>query len=55
MQKIGDKLERAATVNDLASYLGVDASLVLDQFKKSASEKRVAPALRAEPPAGSHE
>ncbi len=51
VQKIGDKLERAATVNDLASYLGVDASLVLDQFKKSAAERK-APALRAEPASG---
>jgi DNA primase len=40
VQKVGDKLERAATVNDLASYLGVDPGLVLDQFKKSAADKR---------------
>src|SRR6476646_9040153 len=40
VQKISDKLEQAATVNDLASYLGVDASLVLDQFKKSAATRR---------------
>jgi DNA primase len=40
VHKVGDKLERAATVNDLASYLGVDASLVLDQFKKSAADRR---------------
>ena len=40
VQKIADKLERAATVNDLASYLGVDPGLVLDQFKKSAADKR---------------
>jgi DNA primase len=40
VQKIHDKLEQAATVNDLASYLGVDASLVLDQFKKSAVSRR---------------
>jgi DNA primase len=40
VQKIGDKLEQAATVNDLASYLGVDPGLVLDQFKKSAASRR---------------
>src|SRR5690349_11724563 len=48
VQKISDKLERAATVNDLASYLGVDPGLVLEQFKKSAGDKR-APAPRADP------
>ncbi len=40
VQKISDKLERAATANDLASYLGVDPGLVLDQFKKSAADRR---------------
>ena len=40
-----------ATVNDLASYLGVDASLVLDQFKKSAAERR-APTPQPEPASG---
>jgi DNA primase len=48
VQKIGDKLERAATVNDLASYLGVDPGLVLDQFKKSATDRR-APVPQAAP------
>ncbi len=47
VQKIGDKLARAAVANDLASYLGVEPSLVLDQFKKSATERK-APAARAE-------
>jgi DNA primase len=42
VQKIGDKLERAAVANDLAGYLGVDAGLILDQFKKSAADKRPA-------------
>jgi DNA primase len=40
VQKIGDKLERAAIANDLAGYLGVDAGLVLDQFKKAATDRR---------------
>lgn len=48
VQKIADKLERAATVNDLASYLGVDSGLVLDQFRKSAADKR-SPAPQAAP------
>ncbi|HEX5431643.1 MAG TPA: hypothetical protein VFW83_06740, partial [Bryobacteraceae bacterium] len=37
---IGDKLERAAIANDLASYLGVEPGLVLEQFKKSATDRR---------------
>jgi DNA primase len=40
VQKIGDRLERAAIANDLAGYLGVDAGLVLDQFKKAATDRR---------------
>jgi DNA primase len=51
VQKISDKLEQAATVNDLASYLGVDPGLVLDQFKKSAASRR-APAPQAAPADG---
>jgi DNA primase len=42
VQKIGDKLERAAIASDLAGYLGVDAGLVLDQFKKAATDRRPA-------------
>ena len=45
VQKIGDKLARAAVADDLASYLGVDRGLVLDQFKKAATERQ-APAAR---------
>ena len=48
VQKISNKLEQAATVNDLASYLGVDPGLVLDQFKKSAADRR-APVPQAKP------
>ena len=51
VQKISDKLEQAATVNDLASYLGVDPGLVLDQFKKSAASRR-APVPQAAPASG---
>ncbi len=42
VQKVPDKLERAAVVNDLASYLGVDPSMVLDQFKKAATDRKPA-------------
>ena len=40
VQKIPDKLERAAVANDLAGYLGVGPRLVLDQFKKDQSDSR---------------
>jgi len=45
VQKIGDKLERAAIANDVAAYLGVDAGLVLEQFKKAATDRRGAGGL----------
>jgi DNA primase len=48
VQKIPDKLERAAVANDLAGYLGVEPGLVLDEFKKAAADRRV-PAARSEP------
>jgi DNA primase len=40
VQKINDKLERAAIAADLAAYLGVEPGIVLDQFKKSAADRR---------------
>jgi len=52
VQKIGDKLERAAIASDLAGYLGVDAGLVLEQFKKAATDRR-APAKPASKEAAS--
>ena len=48
VQRISDKIERAAVANDLAGYLGVDPGLVLDQFKKAAADRR-APAPQAAP------
>jgi DNA primase len=42
VQKLPDKLERAAVANDLASYLGVDAGLVLDQFRRAGQGHRAA-------------
>ena len=44
IQKIGDKLERAAVANDVAGYLGVDAGLVLEQFRRSATQRRASAA-----------
>ena len=40
VQRIPDKLERAAVASDIAGYLGVDPGLVLDEFKKAAIERR---------------
>ena len=40
VQKIPDRLERAAVANDLAGYLGVDASMVLEQFKRAAADRK---------------
>src|SRR5579884_2074889 len=42
VHKISDKLERAAVANDVASYLGVDPGLVLDQFKRVAADRPAA-------------
>jgi len=38
IQRIPDKLERMAIVNDLAGYLGVDATAILEQFRKGGAE-----------------
>jgi DNA primase len=39
IQRIPDKIERAAIANDVAAYLGVEASLVLEQFRKAAAAR----------------
>ena len=44
VQKLPDRIERAAVANDLAGYLGVEASLVLDQFRRAATDRKSAPA-----------
>lgn len=47
IQRISDKLERVAWANDVAGYLGVDAGLVLENFRRAAAgqrEKRIAAA-----------
>lgn len=43
VNRVPDKLERAAVANDMASYLGVEPGLVLEQFKKSAMDRRATP------------
>jgi DNA primase len=53
VQKAPDKLERAAIAGDLAGYLGVDPGLVLEQFKKAATERKPqgpAPVARVDVP-----
>lgn len=39
IRKISEKIERVAIVNDVAGYLGVEAGLVLDNFRKAAGER----------------
>jgi DNA primase len=39
VQNIGDQLERMTVANDVAGYIGVDRGLVLDHFRKAASER----------------
>jgi DNA primase len=39
VQKISDKLERAAVASDLAGYLGVEPGLILDQLKRAATDR----------------
>jgi DNA primase len=43
IQRVSDKLERATIANDLATYLGIDPGLVLDHFRKAATERREIP------------
>jgi DNA primase len=40
VQRISSKIERAGVANDIAGYLGVEADLVLEQFRKAAAERR---------------
>jgi DNA primase len=40
IQGLPDKLERAAVANDVASYLGIDRGLVLENFRKMAVERQ---------------
>jgi DNA primase len=49
VHRMPDKIERVAVANDIAAYLGVDAGLILENFRKAAAgrqEKRVAAAAQ---------
>jgi DNA primase len=50
IQRVPERIERAAIAADVASYLGVETSVVLDQFKKAAVSRGNA-AIAAPPPA----
>jgi DNA primase len=43
IQRVSEKLERAAIAADVAGYLAVEPGLVLDHFRKSATERREKP------------
>jgi DNA primase len=40
IQRLPEKIERVAIANDVAGYLGVDAGLVLENFRKAAMDRR---------------
>jgi len=48
IQRLPDKFERIAVANDLAHLLGLDAGMVLEQFRKSAAERSAPGTVRAE-------
>ena len=48
VQKIPNRLERAAVADDLSSYLGLERSLVLDQLKRAAADRRSEPRAPSE-------
>ncbi|MGH9628711.1 MAG: DNA primase [Bryobacteraceae bacterium] len=50
IQRIGDRLERAAVANEVADYLGIERGLVLDEFRKIATNRR-----NGQPKAGERE
>ncbi len=50
INRLSDKIERVALVNDLADRLGVDPGLVLESFRKAAAERRTTPPVATAPP-----
>jgi DNA primase len=50
VQKIQDKIERAGVAGEIASYLGVDPGLVLDQLKRAALDRGAPQRSRAPQP-----
>ncbi len=49
IQKMPDRLERLSVANDVAEYLKLEQSIVLDEFRKAAGEKRGAPSKSTTP------
>ena len=49
IQGLPDKLERAAVASDVASYLGIERGLVLENFRKMAVERQEKPVRTREP------
>lgn len=45
IQKMPDRLERLSVANDVAEYLKLDQSIVLEEFRKAAADRRAAPVL----------
>jgi DNA primase len=48
INRVGDKIERVALVNDIADRLGVQPGLVLETFRKAAAERRATATAPAE-------
>lgn len=48
IQRLPDKFERIAVANDLAHALGLDAGMILEQFRKSAAERSAPGKVRVE-------
>jgi DNA primase len=40
IHRMPDKIERLSVANDLADYMGIEAGMVLDEFRKAAAERR---------------
>lgn len=40
IQRLTDKIERSAIAGDVAGYLGIDSGLVLENFRKAATDRR---------------
>jgi DNA primase len=49
IKRISDKIERAAVAGEVASYLGVERGLVLDEFRRSAIARQPLPSRPAHP------
>jgi DNA primase len=49
IERIHDRIERAAVAKDMAGYLGVDEGLVLERFRKATASRSEAPRRSHEP------